>query len=122
MMAKLYGKASAHAKARADRCISLMWTRACWARTGSSARRPFGVWCGSDCQSQGTDQVTVCFFGDGAAEQAQCTKRMNLASIWKLPVIFVCENNGYAQTTPSRYHCSARNIVDRATVIARQDW
>jgi TPP-dependent pyruvate/acetoin dehydrogenase alpha subunit len=40
---------------------------------------------------------------------------MNLASIWKLPVVFVCENNGFAQSTPVGYHCSAEDVADRAT-------
>jgi TPP-dependent pyruvate/acetoin dehydrogenase alpha subunit len=39
---------------------------------------------------------------------------MNLAGIWKLPVVFVCENNGYAETTPWGYHCAAKDISDRA--------
>jgi len=39
---------------------------------------------------------------------------MNLASIWKLPVVFVCENNGFAQSTPATYHCSAEDVSDRA--------
>jgi pyruvate dehydrogenase E1 component alpha subunit len=62
-----------------------------------------------------TDQVSVSFFGDGAAEQGTMHESMNLASIWKLPVIFLCENNGYAQTTPVHYHCAAKDISDRAT-------
>jgi TPP-dependent pyruvate/acetoin dehydrogenase alpha subunit len=63
-------------------------------------------------------KVTACFFGDGAAEQGTMHESMNLASIWKLPVVFVCENNGFAQTTPSHYHCSAEDIADRATAYS----
>jgi pyruvate dehydrogenase E1 component alpha subunit len=73
--------------------------------------------CGSGLMAKikKTDQVTICFFGDGAAEQGTMHESMNLASIWKLPVIFVCENNGYAQTTPVHYHCAAEDIAGRAT-------
>jgi len=62
----------------------------------------------------GTDHVTVCFFGDGASEQGTIHESMNLAGIWKLPVVFVCENNLYAESTPSSYHCAAGEICARA--------
>jgi pyruvate dehydrogenase E1 component alpha subunit len=73
--------------------------------------------CGSALSAKvlGTDQVTVCFFGDGAAEQGTMHEAMNLAAIWKLPVVFVCENNLYAESTPWTYHCAAKDIADRAT-------
>ena len=63
---------------------------------------------------KGTDNVSVVFFGDGAANQGTFHESMNLASIWKLPVIFVCENNRYAQSTPVEYASSIKNIADRA--------
>lgn len=51
-------------------------------------------------QYRGTDQVSVCFFGDGAAAQGVFHESLGLASLWRLPVIYVCENNLWAATTP----------------------
>jgi len=51
---------------------------------------------------RGTDQVVVCFFGDGALGQGVLYEAMNMASLWKLPVIYVCEHNLYGEYTPAR--------------------
>jgi pyruvate dehydrogenase E1 component alpha subunit len=48
----------------------------------------------------GGDQVVACFFGDGAVSQGALLEGLNLASLWRLPVVYVCENNGYATTLP----------------------
>jgi pyruvate dehydrogenase E1 component alpha subunit len=63
----------------------------------------------------GTGGVAVCFFGDGASNQGTFHEGLNLAAIWKLPVVFVCENNGYAEATPVSYHCSATDVATRAS-------
>lgn len=61
-----------------------------------------------------TGRVTACFFGDGASNEGAFHEAANLAAVWKLPVIFVCENNGYAQTTPQREHQAIADIAARA--------
>jgi len=63
---------------------------------------------------RGTDQVTVCFFGDGASNQGTFHEGLNLASLWKLPVVFVCENNGYGFSTPQDKHQPIDRISKRA--------
>lgn len=65
-----------------------------------------------------TKQVAVAFFGEGAASIGAIHEAMNLAAIWKLPVIFVCENNGYAQSTPVEYAVSVPRIADRAAAYS----
>jgi acetoin:2,6-dichlorophenolindophenol oxidoreductase subunit alpha len=61
-----------------------------------------------------TRQVAATFFGEGAASIGAVHEAMNLAAIWKLPVIFVCENNGYAQSTPVEYAIAVPRISERA--------
>jgi pyruvate dehydrogenase E1 component alpha subunit len=61
-----------------------------------------------------TGQVVACFFGDGATNQGAWHEGLNIAAIWKLPVIFVCENNLYAASTRTSTMMLARNIADRA--------
>lgn len=63
---------------------------------------------------RGTDQVSVCFFGDGAANEGAWHEGLNIAAIWDLPVIFVCENNLYAASTPFEVAFKVENIADRA--------
>ena len=65
-------------------------------------------------QIDGTDQVTVCNFGDGASNIGAFHEALNLASVWNLPVVFVCQNNGYAEHTKYEYGTGAKSIVDRA--------
>lgn len=63
---------------------------------------------------QGNGGVTACFFGDGAANEGAVHEALNMAAIWDLPVIFVCENNLYAASTPYNVAFKVENIADRA--------
>ena len=60
-----------------------------------------------------TSQVAAAFFGEGAVSTGAFHEAMNLASIWKLPVVCVCENNRYSQSTPVEYAVASANIADR---------
>jgi len=61
-----------------------------------------------------TDQVVACFFGEGATNQGAWHEGLNIAAIWKLPVIFVCENNLYAASTRTSNMMLVKNVADRA--------
>jgi 2-oxoisovalerate dehydrogenase E1 component len=61
-----------------------------------------------------TDRVAVAFFGDGAVNNGAFHEGLNLASIWKLPVLFVCENNQYATEVPFRYSAGNPDVAGRA--------
>lgn len=77
---------------------------------------PLAVGAALTSKYRGTEKesIGVAFFGDGATSQGILHESMNLASIWKLPVIFACENNGYAEATPSWYAVSTDDIASRA--------
>jgi pyruvate dehydrogenase E1 component alpha subunit len=74
---------------------------------------PLACGAGLSAKVRGTQQVTVCFFGDGGANQGTTAESLNLASIWKLPVVFVCENNRYAETTSTDYSVGGHDIAAR---------
>lgn len=62
----------------------------------------------------GSDRVGIAFFGDGASSEGLFHEALNLAAVWKLPVVFVCENNQYGLSTPSRLVISGETIAARA--------
>jgi pyruvate dehydrogenase E1 component alpha subunit len=75
---------------------------------------PLALGAGFSAVYRGTDQVTVCYFGDGAASQGAAHESLNMAALHKLPIIYVCENNHYAATTHVSKNCPIENIADRA--------
>ena len=66
------------------------------------------------CKLRNTGQVTACFFGDGAACEGEFFETMNMAALWKLPLLFICENNGWAISVPVSQSQSTPDIADRA--------
>lgn len=116
MMAELYGKAPGACKGKGGSMHIADVSKGMLGANGIvGGGGPLACGSGLTAKILGTSQVTVCFFGDGAAEQGTMHEAMNMAAIWKLPVIFVCENNGFAETTPVAYHASVKDIADRAT-------
>ena len=75
---------------------------------------PMAVGAGLSATLRGTDQVTVCFFGDGATNQGSWHEAVNLAAIWKVPTVFVCENNGWGITMSIKRAVRIENLADRA--------
>ncbi|MFB2553687.1 thiamine pyrophosphate-dependent dehydrogenase E1 component subunit alpha [Ensifer soli] len=65
-----------------------------------------------------TGKVVVSFFGDGANNEGAFHEALNMAAVWKLPVIFVCENNGYGMSTSTARSTAVANIADRASAYA----
>ncbi len=74
---------------------------------------PIATGAGLSARLRGTDQVTICFFGDGASNIGRFHEGINLAAVWKLPVIFICENNLWAVSVPTSTSLAIDDIADR---------
>ena len=115
MMAELYGKVTGTNRGKGG---SMHITDV---RVGMLGVNPIvamgvthAVGAGLSAKLKRSGQVAAAFFGDGAASMGALHEAMNLAAIWTLPVVFVCENNGYAQATPVEYAVAVKDIADRA--------
>jgi len=75
---------------------------------------PIATGAGLSAKMRGTDQVTLCFFGDGASNLGRFHEGINLGAVWKLPVIYICENNLWAVSVPTSCSLAIPNIADRA--------
>jgi TPP-dependent pyruvate/acetoin dehydrogenase alpha subunit len=114
MMAELYGKATGTNRGKGgsmhitDVAIGMLGVNPI---VGMGVTHAVGAALSS--RVRGTTQVAAAFFGDGGASQGAVHEAMNLAAVWRLPVLFVCENNGYADATPVEYAVPVANIADR---------
>lgn len=79
---------------------------------------PIAVGAALSAKKMKTGKVVVSFFGDGANNEGAFHEALNMASIWKLPVIFVCENNGYGMSTSTERSTAVPNIADRAAAYS----
>jgi pyruvate dehydrogenase E1 component alpha subunit len=75
---------------------------------------PIATGAGLSAQLRGTDQVCICFFGDGASNIGRFHEGINLAAVWCLPVVFICENNLWAVSVPTSCSLNIPDIADRA--------
>ena len=115
MTAELFGKKNGYCKGKggsmhiADFAIGFLGANGVVA-----GGLPIITGAGLSIKMRKTSQVAVAFFGDGAANRGPVHEAMNMASIWKLPVLFVVENNRYASTTPMALSCSVGDLCQRA--------
>ena len=115
MMAELFGRFNGTNKGKGGSMHIADMSRGMLGTNGVvAASVPLAVGAALTSSIKRTGQVAVAFFGDGGANQGVLHESMNLASVWKLPVIFLCENNLYAESTPVEYALSVENVADRA--------
>jgi len=118
-MAELLGKATGYCKGKGGSMHLADFEIGILGESGIVASAlPVAVGAALGSKMQNNDRVVISFFGDGASNQGACHEAMNMASIWKLPVIFLCENNQYAVTTSYRDTVAVENISDRAVAYS----
>ena len=115
MMAELYGRATGYCKGKGGSMHIANYDLGILGANGIvGGGIPHAVGAALAAKITGTDRVAVAFFGDGAANQGTFHEGLNLASIWRLPVVFVCENNQYAISFSVRRHVNVKDISERA--------
>ena len=115
MMAELFGRETGYCKGKggsmhiADRDKGILGANGI-----VGAGHCISTGAGLSIKLRKTDQVCVCFFGDGSTNQGTFHESLNLASIWKLPIVFVCENNHYGISMSQARHQAIKDVADRA--------
>jgi TPP-dependent pyruvate/acetoin dehydrogenase alpha subunit len=118
MLAEIYGRVTGICKGKGGSMHIADVSRGMLGANGIvGAGPPIAVGAALASKLRKTGQVCVSFFGDGASNQGTLHEAMNLAAIWALPCIFVCENNGYAEATAPTYSTTVENIADRAAAF-----
>ncbi|MFG1318518.1 thiamine pyrophosphate-dependent dehydrogenase E1 component subunit alpha [Xanthobacter autotrophicus] len=116
MMAEIYGKETGSCRGKGGSMHIADLSKGMMGANGIlGAGAPLICGAGLAAKFRGDGGVGITFFGDGAANQGTVLESMNLAAIWNLPVIFVIENNGYAEATSVTYATAVDSYVDRAT-------
>ena len=121
MMAELFGRRTGICKGKGGSMHIADLDRGMLGANGIvGAGIPLAVGAALTAQIKKTGGVAVALFGDGAANQGQFHEALNLASVWKLPAVFVVENNGYGEATPTEFVTPVRDLAERATSYAMQ--
>ncbi|MDH7568742.1 MAG: thiamine pyrophosphate-dependent dehydrogenase E1 component subunit alpha [Armatimonadota bacterium] len=119
VMAELFGKATGYARGRGGSQHMACYALGFLGSNGiTGGGIPIATGAALAIQRRRADHVVACFFGDGAANQGVFHESLNLAGLWKLPVIYVCENNLYAMSTPVRAAFAVPHVALRASCYA----
>ncbi|MCO5202810.1 MAG: thiamine pyrophosphate-dependent dehydrogenase E1 component subunit alpha [Chloroflexi bacterium] len=115
MYAELFGRATGYCKGKGGSMhISDLDLGMLGANGIVGAGPPIAIGAAFSNKYRGTDDVTCCFFGDGASNEGTFHEAANMAALYKLPVIFICENNGFGEFTRQERHQAIHDIADRA--------
>ncbi|MCZ7576202.1 MAG: thiamine pyrophosphate-dependent dehydrogenase E1 component subunit alpha [Chloroflexi bacterium] len=115
MYAELFGRATGYCKGKGGSMhVSDLDLGMLGANGIVGAGPPIAIGAAFSNKYRGTDDVTCCFFGDGASNEGTFHEAANMAALYKLPVIFICENNGFGEFTRQERHQAIHDIADRA--------
>jgi TPP-dependent pyruvate/acetoin dehydrogenase alpha subunit len=115
MMAELYGKRTGYCKGKGGSMHIVDYSLGILGANGIvGGGLPIATGSALAAVITGRDDVTACFFGDGASNEGTFHESLNLAAVWKLPVVFVCENNLYGEFTPMQDVTAVKDISLRA--------
>ena len=115
MFAELYGKATGYCRGKGGSMhISNMELGMLGANGIVGGGPPIAMGAAFSNKFRKTKQVAVAFFGDGASNEGSFHEAANMAAVFKLPCLFVCENNGYGEYTPQANHQAVVDVADRA--------
>src|ERR1700726_1665194 len=115
MMGEIYGKRTGYCKGKGGWMHMVDFSLGILGANGIvGAGLPIATGSALAAVITGRDAVTACFFGDGASNEGPFHESLNLAAVWKLPVVFVCENNGFGEFTPMQTVTSVKDIAVRA--------
>lgn len=118
MMLELYGKAGGLCGGKGGSMHIADFDRGMLGANGVAAGGvPLAVGAALSAKIRGTQQVAVAFVGDGGVNQGAFAESLTLATVWQLPVVFVVEDNGYAQATGTAFHLSGRAVAPRAEAL-----
>lgn len=119
MFAEFFGKTTGYCKGRGGSMHIADVTKGNLGANGIVAGGiPIAVGAALAAKKLKNGKVAVSFFGDGANNEGAFHEALNMAAVWKLPVIFVCENNGYGMSTSTERSTAVKNIADRASAYA----
>jgi TPP-dependent pyruvate/acetoin dehydrogenase alpha subunit len=115
IMAELFGKETGYAGGRGGTQHMAWYEIGFLGSNGvTGGGIPIATGAALAARQTGSDHIVVCFFGDGASAQGTFHESLNIAALWKLPVVYLCENNQYAMSTPVSESCPVPRIADRA--------
>jgi acetoin:2,6-dichlorophenolindophenol oxidoreductase subunit alpha len=115
MMMEIYGRAGGLCRGKGGSMHIADFDRGMLGANGvAGGGVPIACGAALSAKMLGTGQIAVAFVGDGGANQGAFAESLNLAAVWELPVVFVVEDNGYAQSTGTRYHLRDIDVARRA--------